>query len=364
MAVGSRLTLKEQRQRRARARRREPQSVEQLYQRGMYAMDIQDYGSAENCFERAAGLAPSNHIILEAFGSLLAEIGKRDRAAEVLLQAVELAPNSGYEKYMYLGQLLEGESGILHLRKGIQLIKEQLPVARQLEEQNMLKSAYCCGLCALSEQLMQLAGDLVRGGDQSINAAVIQECDALLREARNVDNDSPEPIQALASLRYEQGLAEEAMALLKESMGKWFKGKPRKIAGDGERQKKEEEEEEEEVNDDDDDDEVAIQQPSYEFRFECAKLLLELDDNTDTVIQVLEGLLREDERVPHVWQLLAMSYYGGNMLDEADEVTTQAIKAIKSHPTTADDDGLKTLQELQEAITEAKSNQQNNDSCF
>eukprot|EP01024_Parvocaulis_polyphysoides_P039208 TRINITY_DN353_c0_g1_i5.p1 TRINITY_DN353_c0_g1~~TRINITY_DN353_c0_g1_i5.p1 ORF type:complete len:356 (-),score=90.09 TRINITY_DN353_c0_g1_i5:963-2030(-) len=352
MAVGSRLTLKEQRQRRARARRREPQTAEQLYQRGMYAMDIQDYNCAESCFERAAGLAPSNHTILEAYGSLLAEIGKRDKAAEVLLQAVEVAPNTGFEKYMYLGQLLEGEVGILHVRKGIEVIKEQLSDAKHNEEIQLLRSAYCSALCALAEQLLQLAAEQVKDENQSLNAQVMQECDALLREARNADKDSPEPIQALASLRYEQGLPEEAMVLLKESMEKWLKTKPTQMAGDGDGVVEQTEEQEEE---DDEDEEEAVQMPSYEFRFECAKLLLELDDSTDAAIQVLEGLLREDDRVPHVWQLLAMSYYGGNMLEEADEVATQAIKLIKSQPTINDDDGLKTLQELKEVIKEAKN---------
>jgi hypothetical protein len=39
--------------------------------------------------------------------------------------------------------------------------------------------------------------------------------------------------------------------------------------------------EEEEWEDEDEDD-----MPSYEFRFECAKMLLELDDTTETAIQV------------------------------------------------------------------------------
>jgi hypothetical protein len=41
--------------------------------------------------------------------------------------------------------------------------------------------------------------------------------------------------------------------------------------------------EEDEWEDEDEDD-----QPSYEFRFECAKMLLELDDTTETAIQVGE----------------------------------------------------------------------------
>eukprot|EP00955_Chlamydomonas_euryale_P081200 363544-Chlamydomonas_euryale.AAC.2 len=122
---------------------------------------------------------------------------------------------------------------------------------------------------------------------------VAEEVEALLRRAASTCPDSPEPGQAMCSLRYEQGRPEEALAQLTDSMKKWF----RPAKG---------------VQDDDDDDEdkdeggtgemgadcagpsggggdaadEAAIQPSYEFRFECAKLLLELSDTTEVAIQV------------------------------------------------------------------------------
>jgi len=52
---------------------------------------------------------------------------------------------------------------------------------------------------------------------------VSSDAEALLHQARSVDPHSPEPLQALASLRYEQGAAEEALQLLRQSMALWFK---------------------------------------------------------------------------------------------------------------------------------------------
>lgn len=52
---------------------------------------------------------------------------------------------------------------------------------------------------------------------------VAEAAEALLQRARGVDPQSPEPLQALASLQYEQGNAEQALQLLKQSMALWFK---------------------------------------------------------------------------------------------------------------------------------------------
>ena len=41
-----------------------------------------------------------NVVVVDAFGALLAEVGPQEEAVEVLKRAVELAPDSGFEKYM------------------------------------------------------------------------------------------------------------------------------------------------------------------------------------------------------------------------------------------------------------------------
>ncbi len=49
--------------------------------------------------------------------------------------------------------------------------------------------------------------------------------------------------------------------------------------------------------------------PSFEFRFECAKLLLELDESTETAVGVLSALIEEYDSNPDVWHLLALALY-------------------------------------------------------
>jgi hypothetical protein len=63
---------------------------------------------------------------------------------------------------------------------------------------------------------------------------------------------------------------------------------------------------------------------SFEFRFETAKLLLELDENTDEAIDVLEELLDERDGVIDVWHLLALANHGCCNFDRALELLGHA----------------------------------------
>ena len=259
----------------------------------------------------------------EAYGSLLAEMGEEEQAIAMLKKAIELSPEAGHEKYMYLGQLLEGGEALTMTRKGIDLLQQQLDhmivegveveggaaeepsgskrraaksddegeeedmdgVEKEEEDEGEeeeegpttveeLREGLCSALCSLAEMVMGQTESLEADGE------ACEEVEALLARAAATCDASPEPGQAMASLRYEQGRPEEALAQLQGSMKLWFRGA-------------EDEEGDEEGmaegaaaaagrRDEDED----MTQPSYEFRFECAKLLLELDEATDTAIQV------------------------------------------------------------------------------
>ena len=86
----------------------------------------------------------------------------------------------------------------------------------------------------------------------------------------------------LASLKVEQQKPDEALQHLRESMQKWFPSLQRMLQ-DSDSDRDEEEEEREMLDGTQD---LDAQLPSFEFRFETAKLLIELDETTEKAVLV------------------------------------------------------------------------------
>ncbi|KAF6265906.1 TPR-like protein [Scenedesmus sp. NREL 46B-D3] len=328
----------------------------------------------------ALQLEPENTDILDAHGALLAELGRVEEAVQELQKAAALSPDTGFEKYMYLGQLLQGEEAVAATQKGVELLQLDVERSRQAGHASKGPSKQlAAALCSLAEMKMSQAEDM---------AAVAGDSERLLQQARSADPGSPEPLQALASLRYEQGSPEEALQLLKQSMKLWFRQqgssddeddddddggdgeeevppaeaaaaefaklkKPTTMSEDMDEEQQQQQLEGSEEDDWEDEDEDDV--PSYEFRFECAKMLLELDDSTETAIQVLEDLLAENDSVLDVWHLLGLSYYSGGMLKEAEEICNLGLQLLHKQHVSPEEDIAMSFQDLQSAIQEAKA---------
>ena len=149
----------------------------------------------------------------------------------------------------------------------------------------------------------------------------------------------------MCGLRVLQGREEEALGLLKESLKLWWVDE-----GDSEEEDNEEEDNEEEDNEDD-------RRPSYEFRFETAKLLLELDTTTDAAAEILEELLEENDMVPDVWLLLAVAYRAGGQGDSAREAAENGVKVARAIGETREDN--EVVFALEELVKEFRGEGEN-----
>lgn len=299
---------------------------EELYIKAQIAIMSDNFEQAEAFFDALLEKQPNNVEYLDSYGSFLAEFvpEKRQEAIVSLKKACDLAPTAGFEKFMYLGQVLdacgrtrEAESA---MRQGVGILR-----GYSMEEQSeFLTSA----LCSLAELLMGLIHDdddmdedeveddedEDDGGFNGKQKELMAEVETLLNEALSFcAGQSPEPLQALCSLRVLQGREEEALSILLESLGLWWNPK------------------DEDKEDSDCHEDEGNRIPSYEFRFESAKLLLELDTTTEIAAEILEELLEENDSVPDVWLLLAVAYRAGGEWESAAEAASQGVTIAKKH---------------------------------
>ena len=63
-----------------------------------------DMDGAIVCYEEALRLSPDEAWLLDAYASLLADLGKIDEAQEMFEKSVEIDPGGSHVKYMYLGE--------------------------------------------------------------------------------------------------------------------------------------------------------------------------------------------------------------------------------------------------------------------
>lgn len=146
-------------------------------------------------------------------------------------------------------------------------------------------------------------------------------------QAAHVAPDSPEPLQVQASLQYELGDMEGALHLLRESMSKWWPPQHDSHNNVAEENAIHEASTQDAPMSGDAASSVAPQiqgheqndgsmatppgqgsssMPSYEFRVESCKLLLELDDSTEVVLEVLfsSDFFDESAKFEIVWYLM------------------------------------------------------------
>lgn len=251
------------------------------------------------------------------------------------------------------------------MRRGISILRRDLSLLpgqgedtsdtgeKESAEIERLQENLSSALCSLAELLMGMIHDALDEADDEesvLSSSQAVECEQLLTEARQLWPSSPEPLQALCSLRVMQGREEEALQLLHQSLALWHVIVPPEEPED-ERTRGNAEEQSSPPKEDEI---VGINHeaniPSYEFRFETAKLLLELEETTFTAAEVLEGLLEENDSVPDVWLLLAVAYRAGGELESAAEAAVNGASLARKQGLSEDHEVVAALEELEKEL--------------
>ncbi|XP_077382383.1 uncharacterized protein LOC144021951 [Festucalex cinctus] len=307
-------------------------SVEQLLEKTEECMDSFDYEMAGLYCQRALDLESTNLQALDMLGHISSELGDTEKAKGVFLRAVELSPDVGHSKYMYLGQLHTGQDAVGYYTKGIQVLLSALdkqaqttaqagaaaPVDDDLELPTMkdVSVAYC----SIAELYLT---------DLCMEEGAADKCKEFIERALQYHPGNPEGLQLMASYLFSTEKNQEGKEYLLKSVRLWLPAQNQTEASSS-------------LEDD-----MQNQIPPYESRITTAKLLVESEEY-EMAVEVLEGLLEEDDEVVQVWYLSGWVCYlqlerakelqerEGRTLTEVEEEERSALKeAARLHLTKA-----------------------------
>lgn len=267
-------------------------SVDKLLDKAEECIDRFEYELAQKFCQRALEIEADNIRALETTGTLLLELGNPEAAKQCFGRTVELSPDSGHEKYMYLGQLFDGAQAVECYQKGIELMLKE----REKQHAEEL-SAACGGTPTVTDSDISGAYSAVAEiymTDLCFEEEAEMKCKSYIEKAIDIDKENPEGYQLMASFMLSKDDKENAKLMMKKSVSLWL---PMfKAINNGE------------VTSQEKVDPVEAVPLGYDTRVSTTKILIEVEE-FETAIDIAEGLLDENDEVPQVWYLIGWANY-------------------------------------------------------
>ncbi|XP_031154958.1 probable assembly chaperone of rpl4 isoform X1 [Sander lucioperca] len=272
----------------AKKKTAEKYSVQQLLEKTEECMDSFDFEMAGLFCQRALDVDSTNLLALDMQGHICSELGDTQKAKGAFLRAVELSPDVGHSKYMYLGQIHTGQEAVDYYTKGIQVLlsaldkqaqttQAQAGAAAPPDEDTELPTAkdVCVAYCSMAEIYLT---------DLCMEEGAADKCKDFIERALQYCHDNPEALQLMASYLFSTERNQEGKEYLLKSVALWLPAQKQSAASSSTEE------------------DMQIEIPPYESRVTTAKLLIESEEY-ETAVDVLEGLLEEDDEVVQVWYL-------------------------------------------------------------
>ncbi|KAM7420701.1 hypothetical protein PAMA_015091 [Pampus argenteus] len=206
---------------------------------------------------------------------------------KAFMRAVELSPDVGHSKYMYLGQIHTGQEAVDYYTRGIQVLLSTLDKQTQMTPQAGAAAPLDEGpelptvkdvsvaYCSIAEIYLT---------DLCMEEGAPDKCREFIDSALQYHHDNPEALQLMASYLFSTERNQEGREYLLKSVGLWLPAQKQSAASSST---------EEDMQND---------IPPYESRITTAKLLIEAEEY-EMAVDVVEGLLEEDDEVVQVWYL-------------------------------------------------------------
>uniref|UniRef100_A0A3P9Q5Q4 Si:dkey-12j5.1 n=1 Tax=Poecilia reticulata TaxID=8081 RepID=A0A3P9Q5Q4_POERE len=247
----------------AKKKTAEKYSVQQLLEKTQEYMDSFDFEMAGLFCQRALDVDSNNLQALDMLGHICSELGDMQKAKSIsflFLRAIDLSPDVGHSKYMYLGQIHTGQEAVDYYTRGIQVLLSVLEkqeteagAAGTTDENDEVPSRkdVSVAYCSLAEIYLT---------DLCVEEGAADKCREFIEKALQYHHDNPEALQLMASYLFSTERNQEGKEYLLKSVGMWLPAQKQSAASSTT-----EEETQNEI-------------PPYESRITTAKLLIESEE--------------------------------------------------------------------------------------
>lgn len=313
--------------------------VEQLLSQAEKCIDQFQFELAHKFCQRALEREADNLKALETSGHVMMELKQHEAGKQFFMKAVELQPDIGHAKYMYLGQMNQGEASIKYFQKGIEVMLKEKEITNQLSTKSTEASAsetaeyfasdrdISSAYCAIAEIYMT---------DLCLEDGAADKCQENVEKAITADSLNPEAYQLKAQFLMNIEKVQEAKEMIEKSVSLWLP----------------------QLQENDDDVPENMPGVSYDTRIVTSKILIELE-LYEMANEVLFTLLDETDEDPQVWYLMGYASVLESAKckgDDAEDALTNAREYLQNAQTTYhkvefdDPEMLKHIEELLEKI--------------
>ncbi|KAI8805737.1 hypothetical protein BJ742DRAFT_819016 [Cladochytrium replicatum] len=279
-----------------------PDSVETLELLGAVEMEVMNANDPELLFashaEQGGNMSDGmmEDSLEEAAGQTV------ERAKQYFMMSVELRPDRGYAKYLYLGQLSEGKDAIGWYQRGVEILQTEWKEAAKESEKAMLARKISSALCSMTEIYMTDCCD-----EPEAEAS----CESYMTQAFDVDPFSPEVYQTYASVKISQCQTDGARSALLRSLEFWYPAVVDASANGT----------------------PPGEMPPYPGRIALAKLLIETALYRKA-IDVLDICRLENDEDPDGWYVSGWANYrmavdGKGMPEDAEMTDAERLELVK-----------------------------------
>ena len=240
--------------------------------------------------ERALESDASNPKLYELLAQCHLEAIEDDplpKARNALAKAIELQPESGFEKFLLMGQLSVASEAIGYYETGTRLLMDRIAAINgstvDEDEKKLLMFKLGSALCSMAEIYLTDCCD---------EPEAETKCEEYLKTALEYSKTNPELYQTLASVRLSQCRPDEARVLLEQSMELWYIDPTATLDENGDEQLIQ----------------VDPNWPIYSLRIALSKLLMEVGAH-ERALAVLQTCQVENEDDAEMWYLFGWCYY-------------------------------------------------------